>query len=279
MNARQAGAPDGASGMTSNHGDEPRDPAQFWPVALLLGGTSAEREVSLNPAPRACRAAAPAASTRRPSMASPALFEAVAPAVSTACSTSCTGRGGEDGVMQGALDALGVPYTGSGVLGSALTMDKIRSKQVWIALGLPTPRFGGTAGRRRARGDRGLGLPVVVKPATRAPASASPRVQRGRPAGGDRPRRALRRQLLIEQLIIGDEYTVGILGRRGAAVDPHRAAGRVLRLSRQVRQRRHAVHLPGPAGDAEAKIRAARARGLRAAGLQRLGPGRHHARP
>ena len=49
--------------------------------------------------------------------------------------------GGEDGVLQGLLEALGVPYTGSGVLGSALSMDKIRTKQVWLSLGLPTPRY------------------------------------------------------------------------------------------------------------------------------------------
>ena len=61
--------------------------------------------------------------------------------------------GGEDGVLQGLLEALGVPYTGSGVLGSALSMDKIRTKQVWLSLGLPTPRYvAPREGRRRACG-------------------------------------------------------------------------------------------------------------------------------
>src|SRR5690606_4620672 len=78
--------------------------------------------------------------------------------------------GGEDGVLQGALESLHVPCTGSGVLGSALSMDKIRSKQVWIAEGLPTPRF---VPLRRAGGAEAvaaaaecLGLPVIVKPAS-----------------------------------------------------------------------------------------------------------------
>ncbi len=63
------------------------------------------------------------------------------------------GGEGENGVLQGLLDALGVPYTGSGVLGSALTLDKIRTKQVWLALGLSTPRYARLApGRRRRAG-------------------------------------------------------------------------------------------------------------------------------
>jgi D-alanine-D-alanine ligase len=79
--------------------------------------------------------------------------------------------GGEDGVLQGALDSLHVPYTGSGVLGSALSMDKVRTKQVWIAEGLPTPRFVALRKRAGAGADvhaaaAKLGLPVIVKPAT-----------------------------------------------------------------------------------------------------------------
>jgi D-alanine-D-alanine ligase len=108
-----------------------------------------------------------------------------------------------------------VPYTGSGVLGSALSMDKIRTKQVWLSLGLPTPRY-----VRLGAGDdvhaaaRALGLPVIVKPAAKAPASASVRV-----FGRSRPRRrpsrwprAIRGELLMEQLIEGDELTVAVLG-------------------------------------------------------------------
>ncbi len=64
------------------------------------------------------------------------------------------GGDGENGVLQGLLDALGVPYTGSGVLGSALTLDKIRTKQVWLALGLPTPRYVAPRARRRRASAR-----------------------------------------------------------------------------------------------------------------------------
>ena len=153
--------------------------------------------------------------------------------------------GGEDGVLQGLLDAFDVPYTGSDVLGSALSMDKIRTKQVWLSLGLPTPRYA-----RLSRTDdvsaaaRWLGLPVIVKPACEGSSVGVSRVFKE----ADLPQAVAlaaryEGELLMEQLIEGEEFTVGILGERSAADDSHRAGGRVLRLSREVRRRRHAVHL------------------------------------
>jgi D-alanine-D-alanine ligase len=104
--------------------------------------------------------------------------------------------GGEDGVLQGLLEAFGVPYTGSDVLGSALSMDKIRSKQVWLALGLPTPRYvrlrkgddvQAAARSARPAGDRQAGLRGLQR-------RRQPRVQRGRPGRRDRTGRALSRR-------------------------------------------------------------------------------------
>ena len=123
------------------------------------------------------------------------------------------GRGGEDGVLQGALASLGVPFTGSGVLGSALSMDKIRTKQVWQSLGLPTPRYV----RHRVGDDigtaiEGLGLPVVVKPShegssvgitrVRSLADLQAAVELAARYDGE---------LVVEQMIVGEEYTVGVL--------------------------------------------------------------------
>ena len=135
------------------------------------------------------------------------------------------GRGGEDGVLQGALQSLGVPVTGSGVLGSALSMDKIRTKQVWQAIGLPTPRYV----RHRISDDVGaaiatLGLPVVVKPSHEGSSVGITRVR----SLGDLPAAvelAARYdgELVVEQMIEGEEYTVGILQGRALPVDPHRA--------------------------------------------------------
>jgi hypothetical protein len=119
------------------------DPARFGRVAVLLGGTSSEREVSLNSAQRPGGAAAArrrrtarrrrsrtGARADRPRRGFDRMFNIL----------HGSRGGGEDGVL-GMLDALGVPYTGSGVLGIALSMDKIRTKQVWQAIGLPTPAF------------------------------------------------------------------------------------------------------------------------------------------
>ena len=76
------------------------------------------------------------------------------------------GRGGEDGSMQGMLEVMGLPYTGSGVLGSALGMDKLRSKQIWQANGLPTPEYVVLESQQDCENAlRQLGLPLIVKPA------------------------------------------------------------------------------------------------------------------
>jgi D-alanine-D-alanine ligase len=127
--------------------------------------------------------------------------------------------GGEDGTLQGLLEALGVPYTGSGVLGSALAMDKIRSKQVWLSLGLPTPRY-----VRLARGGdvhaavRELGLPVIVKPANEGSSVGVSRVhaESDLEAAVELAAR-YPGELLVEQLVEGDEYTIGVLDGRALA--------------------------------------------------------------
>src|SRR5690606_36022511 len=121
------------------------------------------------------------------------------------------GGDGESGVLQGLLDSLRVPYTGSGVLGSALALDKIRAKQVWIAEGLPTPRW-----VRLAKGGdvhaaaRELGLPVIVKPSLEGSSVGVSRVFSD--ADLDAAVELAARypgELLMEQLVEGGEYTIG----------------------------------------------------------------------
>jgi D-alanine-D-alanine ligase len=122
--------------------------------------------------------------------------------------------GGEDGVVQGLLEALGVPYTGSGVLGSALSMDKVRTKQVWLALGLPTPAYVSLE-----RGDdvtaaaHKLGLPVIVKPACEGSSVGVTRCFKDADldAAVDLAAR-YPGDMLVEQLVQGDEFTVAVLG-------------------------------------------------------------------
>jgi D-alanine-D-alanine ligase len=89
------------------------------------------------------------------------------------------GRGGEDGTVQGALELLGIPYTGSGVMASALAMDKWRTKMVWQASRLPTPAYAHAQGRQRLRRGRGeLGLPLFVKPAREGSSIGATKVTR-----------------------------------------------------------------------------------------------------
>ena len=119
------------------------DAAAFGRVAVLMGGTSAEREVSLESGRNVLDALRARGVDAHAVDGIPALIDALRAGGFDRVFNILHGNkgGGEDGVLQGALEALGVSYTGSGVLGSALSMDKIRTKQVWASEGLPTPKF------------------------------------------------------------------------------------------------------------------------------------------
>jgi len=124
------------------------------------------------------------------------------------------GRGGEDGVMQGLLEMLGLPYTGSGVLGSALAMDKLRTKQVWASAGIPTPPFTVLADLAEvaARKDA-LQYPVIVKPAHEGSSIGISKVDAaGQLAHAWELAREYDDEIIAEQWISGREYTAGILG-------------------------------------------------------------------
>jgi D-alanine-D-alanine ligase len=197
------------------------DPAAFGRVAVLMGGTSSERAVSLDSGRNvldALRARGVAADAVD---GIPNLLRELQDKQFDRVFHILHGHngGGEDGILQGLLEALRVPYTGSGVLGSALSMDKIRSKQVWLSLGLPTPRYVRLAGgERRAGGDvhaaaRELGLPVIIKPSCEGSSVGVSRVFTDADLD-DAIALAAKYpgELLMEQMIQGDELTVGILG-------------------------------------------------------------------
>jgi D-alanine-D-alanine ligase len=192
------------------------DPAVFGRVAVLMGGTSTEREVSLDSGRNVLEALRARDVEAFAIDGIPVLVEAIRAGKVDRVFNILHGNkgGGEDGVLQGLLEALGVPYTGPGVLGSALTMDKIRTKQVWIAAGLPTPRFA-----RIAKGDdlraaaNELGFPVFVKPSSEG---SSVGVFRVLEDADLEPAIAFTKEyageLLMEQMVQGEEYTVAILG-------------------------------------------------------------------
>lgn len=196
------------------------EPARFGRVAVLLGGTSSEREVSLNSGANVLDALRARGVDAFAVDGIPALIQVLARGGADRVFNILHGSagGGEDGVVQGLLDAFSVPYTGSGVLGTALAMDKVRSKQVWLALGLPTPRY-----MRLARGGnvhaavRELGLPVIVKPSCEGSSVGVTRVfdESALDAAATLAAR-YPGELLVEELIQGQgqgagEYTVAIL--------------------------------------------------------------------
>jgi len=191
------------------------NPADFGRVAVLLGGTSSEREVSLDSGRNVLEALRARGVDATAVDGIPALAQALVEKRFDRVFNILHGHngGGEDGIVQGLMEAFGVPYTGSDVLGSALGMDKIRTKQVWLSVGLPTPQYRKvTAGTVHAQA-RELGLPVVVKPANEGSSVGISRVMDE--AGLDDAVALASRydgQLLMEQMVVGDELTVGILG-------------------------------------------------------------------
>ena len=119
------------------------DPNAFGRVAVLLGGSSSEREVSLDSGRNVLDALRARGVDAAAVDGIPALAEALVQKKFDRVFNILHGHkgGGEDGIVQGLLETFGTPYTGSGVLGSALSMDKVRTKQVWLSLELPTPRY------------------------------------------------------------------------------------------------------------------------------------------
>ncbi|HEX9801662.1 MAG TPA: D-alanine--D-alanine ligase, partial [Gammaproteobacteria bacterium] len=139
---------------------------EFGKVAVLLGGTSAEREVSLKSGAAVLRALRERGVAAHPIDVGADVTTQLLGGGFDRAFIMLHGRGGEDGTMQGALELLGLPYTGSGVLASALGMDKWRSKLLWQATGLPVPDYALLDAQSDfAAVEQALGLPLFVKPA------------------------------------------------------------------------------------------------------------------
>ena len=185
----------------------------FGRVAVLMGGDSSEREVSLNSGRNVLDALLARGVDAVPVDGVPALIELAQRGLVDRVFNIMHGSAGENGVVQGLLEGLGIPYTGSGVLGSALTLDKIRTKQVWLSINLPTPRYERLAAGAnvRAAAER-IGFPLIVKPSLEGSSVGVTRV-----FGPEQLDAAVElaarygRELLMEQLIEGGEYTVSIL--------------------------------------------------------------------
>ena len=142
------------------------DSLKYGKVAVLMGGISAEREVSLKSGKAILDALVFRDVNAHGVDANPDNIGSLKAQGFDRAFVALHGRWGEDGVVQGALEAIGMPYTGSGVLGCALAMDKVRSKQVWQTLGLPTAKYRVLKSDSDLEGlVEELGLPLFLKPA------------------------------------------------------------------------------------------------------------------
>ena len=251
------------------------NPKDFGRVAVLMGGTSSEREVSLDSG-RNCLEA-----LQRKGVDVYAV-DGIAALVTDLVARRCDrvfnilhghAGGGEDGVLQGLLEAFGVPYTGSDVLGSALSMDKIRTKQVWLSLHLPTPRY-----ERLARGEdvgaaaRRLGLPLIVKPSCEGSSVGVSRVfkeadlQHAIELAARYPG-----EMLMEQLIEGQEFTVGILESEALPTIRIVPAGEYYDYHAKYVADDTQYVCPGLSGNEEAEMRALAYEAFRTAGCSGWG--------
>lgn len=188
-------------------------PAAFGKVAVLMGGWSAEREVSLISGAAVLRALQAQGIDAHGVDVERDISRVLANGGFDRAFIALHGRGGEDGVIQGALEILGLPYTGSGVLASALGMDKLRTKQIWRGLGLPTPacRIVSSA-EELALAAEAFGLPLAVKPACEGSSIGISRVSHLEQCQGAWERAsACNSPVLVEPWIQGQEYTGGLL--------------------------------------------------------------------
>ena len=194
------------------------DVKQFGRVAVLFGGTAAERPISLISGAAVLKALQAAGVDAHGF--DPAERDIVEVQGFDRAFIVLHGRGGEDGVIQGVLEQFGVPYTGSGVMASAIGMDKARTKQLWLGCGLPTPTYRRLhAGMDFAGVVEALGLPLMVKPAREGSSIGMAKVY-----SVDELARAYEvaaehdGEVIAEHFIEGSEYTVAILHERALPV-------------------------------------------------------------
>ncbi|MBY0340564.1 MAG: D-alanine--D-alanine ligase [Rhodocyclaceae bacterium] len=240
----------------------------FGKVAVLFGGTSAEREVSLKSG-RAVLAALQGAGVdahafdpaERP-------LEDLKRNEFKRAFIALHGRGGEDGSVQGALDLLGIPYTGSDILASALAMDKWRTKLVWQAAGLPVADYVILdADSDFAAVEQQLGLPIFVKPANEG---SSIGISKVKTAGGLKAayEEAAKYDSIVmaEAFLAGGEYTVGILGsgKSARALPPIRIVPTTEFYDFDAKYLRDDTQYRIPCGLSDAEIKAMQDMALRA---------------
>lgn len=250
------------------------DAKAFGRVAVLMGGAAAEREVSLTSG-RAVHTAL--VSRGVDAVALDVGANPIAPLLGAQYDRVFNiihGRGGEDGVLQGALEALGIPYTGSGVLASALAMDKLRTKLCWLGAGLPTPRWmllESEGDLERCAAD--LGFPVIVKPANEGSSIGMSRAE-----NLEELRQAYqvaaqyRCQVFAEAWITGREYTAAVLNDQPLPLIRLETPHTFYDFEAKYRANTTRYHCPcGLEAEAEAKLQALARKACQSVGVKGWG--------
>lgn len=197
--------------------------SNFGKVAVLMGGASAERDISLMSGGGVLKALQSRGVDAHAFDPAQKALDDLKKEGFACCFIALHGRMGEDGVVQGALEYLGIPYTGSGVLASALAMDKVMTKRIWLAEGLPTPRYvcldatSQHSERTRTVPDE-LGLPLIVKPPHEGSSIGVSKVQ-GYSQMQEAVLLAARydTHVLCEEFIDGQEVTCAVMGEGESA--------------------------------------------------------------
>jgi len=188
----------------------------YGKVAVLMGGWSAEREISLLSGGAVLTALQQKGIDAHGVDVGHDIASVLAAGDYSRALIMLHGRGGEDGAMQGLLEVMGLPYTGSGILGSALAMDKLRCKQVWAAEGYPIPEYMVLETKQDCNDAvEKLGLPLIIKPALEGSSIGMSKVEaEDEMLPAFNIARECEGTVLAEKWITGAEYTAAILNHK-----------------------------------------------------------------
>jgi D-alanine-D-alanine ligase len=191
-------------------------PPRFGKVAVLLGGRSAEREISLMSGQNVLQGLRTAGVDAHPFDPAQRELSELKQEGFERVFIALHGRYGEDGTVQGALELMGIPYTGSGVMASALSLDKLRTKLIWLASGLPTPHHAViTAQTDWAAVAQTLGLPLIVKPAHEGSTLGLTKITHAEQLPmAYRHAASYDTLVLAEEFVEGEELTAGFVGQQ-----------------------------------------------------------------
>jgi D-alanine-D-alanine ligase len=186
--------------------------ADFGKVAVLMGGTSAERAISLKSGNAVLTALRARGVNAHPVDPDTKVIQKLVMEGFDRAFLCLHGRGGEDGIIQGALEQSGIPYTGSGVMGSAIGMDKYRCKLLWQGAGLPTPAFVVILNVADLERAENLGFPLMIKPAREGSSIGMTKVETvSELQTAWEKARNYDKLVIAERWITGKEYTCGLL--------------------------------------------------------------------